>query len=133
MKNPKLTPSNRLLAQVVRFGVSTGFSATLSVGMPIFLHEVFEIDPKVAVAIAFATAYVANIFLLKLFVFRSTGSWLAQLAKYIPINGAFRLAEYAFFLLLYSALAIEYRVAIIISLGVSAVFKFFIYRIIFRD
>lgn len=127
-------PAGRTVwAQLARFMVSTGFSAALSFGLPIILHEWFGIAERVAVAIGFAVAYAGNILLLRLFVFRSRGSWRQQLARYIPANGAFRLAEYAAFLLLFERAGLDYRLAMLIVLGASACLKFFVYRWIFSD
>lgn len=122
-----------LAAQLGRFMISTGFSAAMSFGLPILLHEWFGIAERIAVAIGFATAYAGNIVLLRLFVFRSRGSWRKQLARYIPANGAFRLAEYVAFLLLLERAGLDYRIAMLVVLGASACFKFFVYRWIFVD
>lgn len=123
----------QLAAQLVRFAISTGFSAVLSFGLPIVLHERLGVTEQVAVAIGFAVAYLGNIVLLRVFVFRSRGSWRKQLARYVPANGAFRLAEYAVFLLLFQRAGLDYRIAVLIVLGASACLKFFVYRWIFGD
>lgn len=120
-------------AQLGRFTVSTGFSAAMSFGLPILLHEWLGVAERVAVAIGFATAYLGNIVLLRLFVFQSRGSWRKQLARYIPANGAFRLTEYFAFLLLFERAGLDYRLAMLVVLGASACFKFFVYRWIFVD
>lgn len=119
--------------QLVRFGISTGFSAAMSFGLPIVLHGMLGMAVEVAVAIGFATAYAINIVLLRLFVFRSRGSWLRQLAHYIPTNGAFRVIEYLSFLGLFRLLHVDYRISIFVVLATSSSIKFFVYRIIFRD
>ncbi len=129
---PSLAKST-LAAQLARFTVSTGFSAAMSFGLPIALHEWLGVGERIAVAIGFAAAYAGNIVLLRLFVFRSRGSWRKQLARYIPVNGAFRLAEYFAFLLLFERAGLDYRIAMLVVLGVSAGLKFFIYRWIFTD
>ncbi len=123
--------SSRLAGQVVRFGASTGVSALLSFGLPMLLHEQFGISESSAVAIGFAVAYVLNILLLRSFVFRSNGSWREQLPRYLLANGIFRLAEYGGFLLLFYRLQIDYRISVICVLGVSAIAKFFVYRLVF--
>lgn len=127
------TAKSALLAQLARFMVSTGFSAAMSFGMPIILHEWLGIGERIAVAIGFAAAYAGNVVLLRLFVFRSRGSWRKQLARYIPVNGGFRLAEYLAFLLLFERAGLDYRIAMLVVLGVSASLKFFVYRWIFAD
>lgn len=122
-----------ITGQLLRFGVSTGFSAALSFGLPVLLHEWLAISPRRAVAIGFIIAYLGNILLLRLFVFRSRGSWMGQVLRYIPTNGAFRLCEYLGFLALYDHLRLDYRLALVLVLGVSAILKFFAYRLIFTD
>ena len=128
----------RLLAlpitgQILRFGLSTGFSAAMSFGVPVLLHEYADMPQRLAVAIGFFAAYVGNIVLLRLFVFRSKGSWRAQVLRYIPTNGVFRLCEYFAFLGLFEKLGLDYRVALLLVLGTSSVIKFFAYRLIFTD
>lgn len=127
---PDLAKST-LMAQLARFMVSTGFSAALSFGLPIALHEWLGMGERIAVATGFAAAYIGNIVLLRLFVFRSRGSWRKQLVRYIPVNGAFRLAEYLSFLLLFERAGLDYRIAMLVVLAFSAGLKFFIYRWIF--
>ena len=123
----------KMAGQFARFGVSTGFSATMSFGLPIILHEWLGVAQKPSVAIGFATAYVGNIALLRLFVFRSTGSWLGQLARYIPVNGCFRIVEYLGFVVLLDHFGLDYRLAMLAVLGTSSLIKFFAYRLIFLD
>ena len=120
-----------LVGQLLRFGVSTGFSAAMSFGLPILLHEQFGMPERIAVATGFATAYIGNLLLLRVFVFRSKGAWKRETLHYIVTNGAFRLAEYGAFLLLLDRLGLDYRLSILVVLGISACAKFFIYRRIF--
>lgn len=122
-----------IVGQAMRFMVSTGFSATLSFLFPIMLHEWFGIDTDVAVAIGFATAYVGNIFLLRVFVFRSRGPWRRQTMRYVATNGVFRLAEYGAFYALSNLVQLDYRLAILFVLAVSSGLKFIAYRWIFTD
>ena len=122
-----------LLAQLARFGASTGLSAGFTFGFPVLLHEWGGVSEKVSVGVGFATAYLLNILLLRLFVFRSKGSWRAQLTRYLPMNGLFRFAEYLTFIVLLEKLGIDYRVAMLAVLGTSAIIKFFAYRWVFAD
>lgn len=122
-----------VLGQLARFMVSTGFSAAMSFGLPVILHERAGVAERTAVAIGFAAAYIGNIVVLRLFVFQSRGSWRKQLARYVPANGGFRLAEYLAFLLLFERGGLDYRIAMLVVLGVSAGLKFFVYRWIFID
>ena len=123
--------SKTLLGQLARYGLSTLFSASLSFGLPVLLREVFGLESWLAVAIGFAIAYVGNLLLLKLFVYRSKGGWGGDTARYVVTNGAFRLAEYGAYLALERLAGLDYRIAVLIVLAVSAVLKFFAYRYVF--
>lgn len=120
-----------LPSQIIRFTVSSGMSAALSFVLPITLHELGGIGERVAVAIGFASAYLFNFLMLRLFVFRSRNSLRADALRYLPTNGAFRLAEYSAFLALNLLLSVNYALAVFIVLAVSTVLKFFGYRRVF--
>jgi putative flippase GtrA len=122
-----------LAAQILRFGASTGVSALLSFGLPILLHEVFAVEVRWAVAIAFAVAYVVNVALLRAFVFRSHLTLAQQLVRYVPANGCLRLIEYFVTLALTQRAGLDYKLSILLVLGISSVAKFFIYRMIFKS
>jgi putative flippase GtrA len=121
------------LRQVTRFAISSGMSASLSLVLPILLHEVGRVDENVAVAVGFVSAYVMNFFMLRVFVFKSKGAIRSQIIKYVPVNGFFRLAEFSLFLILNNLLSLNYILAVASVLFVSTVLKFFGYRRLFRD
>lgn len=129
----KTTRKDGLIGQVMRFMVSTGFSAAMSFLLPIALHELFGVPEKTAVAIGFVTAYLGNMLLLRVFVFKSTNDWKRDIAGYIVTNGAFRLMEYGAFIALLNYSGLRYIPVLLIVLGVSAVVKFFAYRWLFAD
>ena len=122
-----------IAGQVFRFGISSGFSAALSFGLPLLLHEYFGVAETLAVAIGFGVAYPGNIWLLRNFVFRSTGNWRGEVFRYVVWNAVARLLEYAAFYLLFRSLGFDYRIALLVVLGVSAMLKFFLYRWIFGE
>ncbi|MGB3738781.1 MAG: GtrA family protein [Pontixanthobacter sp.] len=128
-----MKPDPAAILRFVRFGMSTIVSVGLSFGLPIVLHEKAAIAETTAVAIGFAVAYVVNFCLLKLFVYRSQRKWYADLAKYIPVNGGFRLAEYGLFVMLFEYADVDYRIAVLSVLVLTFAFKFFIYRFVFAD
>jgi putative flippase GtrA len=109
------------------------FSATLSFAFPLLLHEQLGVSQTLAVGIGFATAYLGNIWLLRKFVFRSAGNLRHEVFRYVIWNGVARLLEYATFLALIRSLGFDYRVALLLVLGVSAVLKFFLYRWVFAE
>lgn len=123
----------KIAGQLFRFGISTGFSAALSFGLPLLLHEHFGISETMAVAIGFAAAYLGNIWLLRNFVFRSSGNWRREVFRYVVWNALVRLLEYASFYALFARFGFDYRVALLLVLGISAVLKFFLYRWVFTD
>jgi putative flippase GtrA len=120
------------LAEVARFGVATVISASITLGVPVALHEGFDVDERVAVAIALAIAFVVNFFTTRLFVFKSGGSARRELWRFLGVSLTFRLAEYGFFLLLFG-FGMVYFAAQFIVLASSFVLKFlvqkyFVYR-----
>ncbi len=123
----------KLAGQLFRFAISTGFSAALSFGLPLLLHEYFDVAEALAVAIGFAAAYLGNIWLLRNFVFRSTGNWRSEIFRYVIWNAVARVIEYTAFYLLFRSFGFDYRIALLLVLGVSAVLKFFLYRWVFAE
>lgn len=123
--------SHKLVGQLIRFGISTGFSASCSILIPVGLHEGFKINERIAVAIGFATAYLGNMLLMRIFVFKSSNSWKHDVTRYIVTNGTFRLAEYVVFLALLAWTPLSYITALLTILTTSAAIKFFAYQRLF--
>jgi putative flippase GtrA len=119
-----------LARQLVRYGLSTGISVSVTVVLPILLHELFAVREERAVLIAFNTALVVNFLTLRHFVFSKGGSALRDLAFYGAINILFRVAEYGAFSLLFATLGLHYVIAILIVLFISAIVKFLVYRFV---
>ena len=124
---------DNLFGQIVRFGVTTGLSAILSLILPIVLHELGGLDERIAVAIGFVAAFCANTILVPRFVFRSTQGWKRETSVYVLSSAGFRLAEYLVFLVLLDIFGIDYRVSVVIVLAVSSLSKFFFYRFMFAE
>lgn len=120
-----------MFAQFVRFGLTTASSAAISLGLPIVLHEIFAVGPKIAVAIGLLIAFFANAILIPRFVFRSQIDWAPQTLIYVGTSLLFRFVEYLAFLALYSFFDLDYRVSVLTVLSVSAITKFFTYRAIY--
>lgn len=121
----------RLVGQTVRFGITTGLSALLSLGVPILLHEIFLVDERVAVGIGFVAAFIANTVLVPRFVFRSKQGWRRESAIYVVSSLIFRAIEYAAFLALFDLIEVDYRISVILVLAISSLSKFFYYRFMF--
>ena len=124
--------SGETLKQIIRFGMATGLSATVSLGLPILLHEGLDVEQRVAVAISQSTVLLINFLTLRLFVFRGKGSVRGDLMRYFGSAAVFRGLEYLGFLALFELAGLFYLTALIITLVVSTLIKFLWYRYIFR-
>lgn len=127
LRNVRSLVGGELPRQIGRFGILTAISATITVGLPILLHEQWAVSPPRAAAVAFALAFVVNFFSLRRLVFSSSRGAGRDLFVYAASSLFFRLAEYLAFLLLY-AVNVQYVLALVGVLAVSATAKFFWYR-----
>lgn len=117
--------------QLLRFAVSTGLSASVTIGLPVLLHEFAGIRPSVAVAISQCSVLLLNFVMIRTFVFRSTRSHQVDFLYYAGSAAAFRGLEYVLFLLLYQFAGLFYVSALLCTLAVSTVAKFFWFRLLF--
>jgi putative flippase GtrA len=115
------------LAELVRYGIATALSATVTLGVPVALHEGLDVSERHAVGIAFAAAFALNFITTRSFVFRSTGKARNDLPRYVLTSLAFRLAEYGAFLLLFQ-MGLLYYVAQFIVVSLSLVIKFLTFK-----
>jgi putative flippase GtrA len=102
----------------------TVVSAMLSLGIPFVLREYFLVSPKVAVAIGLAVVFFVNFATVKFYVFRRNGRVAQELPRYAIVSLAFRLGEYALFLLLNAVFGLQYMIALTIVLLLSLCLKF---------
>jgi putative flippase GtrA len=120
---------NRALArQMTRYLGTSVLSAAVSFGLPVLLHEVIGIDPRIAVAIGFVAAFAMNFVLIRRFVFARTSGARADLARFALTSLAFRGAEYLGFLLLFDSARLPYAAALLLTLGSSFCAKFFVQK-----
>lgn len=119
--------TSKRLAELVRYGIATALSATVTLGVPLALHEGLGVPERQAVAFAFATAFILNFVTTRSFVFRRGGNARNDLPRYVLTSLAFRLAEYGTFLLLFQ-MELVYYVAQIIVISLSLVLKFLILK-----
>jgi putative flippase GtrA len=129
----RLRRRETLLGQIVRFGAMTAMSATVSLGLPVVLHEALGIAPRLAVGIAFVVAFCLSFVTTRRLVFASSGSVRRDLSIFVASTAAFRLAEYMVFLALMAVAGLHYVVALVAALAVSSIAKFFWYRYTFRS
>jgi len=117
--------------QILRFGMATGLSAIVSLGLPVILHELLHVEQKIAVAISQATVLLMNFLTLRLFVFRGNGSVRGDLMRYFGSAAVFRGLEYLSFLALFELAGLFYLTALVITLVTSTLIKFVWYRFLF--
>jgi putative flippase GtrA len=127
LRNARSLARGELPRQIGRFGVLTAISATITVGLPILLHEQWGVSPPRAAAVAFTIAFLVNFVSLRRLVFSSSRGAGRDLLVYGASSLFFRSAEYAAFLLLF-AIKVQYVIALLAVLAVSATAKFFWYR-----
>ena len=117
--------------QLWRFGISSAFSATVSLGLPLLLHEWLRLDPTLAVGISQTTVLLANFLMVRMFVFRSQGGARGDFLRYAGSAIAFRGLEFLTFLLLFKFAGLFYFTALFVTLVASTAIKFFWYRFLF--
>ena len=120
------------IGQLIRYGVSSGASAAVSLGLPVLLHEAFGVEQKLAVAISQASVLLLNFLMIRLFVFRSKSKAKRDLAYYVGSAVAFRGLEYLLFLTLFELAGLHYFLALLLTLGASTLVKFGWYRFLFH-
>jgi len=125
--NARSLARGELPRQIGRFGILTAISATVTLGLPVLLHEQWGVSPPEAAAVAFALAFVLNFISLRRLVFASERGAGRDLFVYAVSSLFFRSAEYLAFLLLF-AVRVQYVIALVAVLAVSATAKFFWYR-----
>jgi putative flippase GtrA len=118
--------------QLGRFAATSGASAVVTLGLPVLLHEVLAVEPKVAVAISQCFVILMNFLILRLFVFRSRRGARRDLVYYLGSALGFRATEYLLFLSLFELVGLHYFLALLLTLGTSTIVKFFWYRILFE-
>jgi putative flippase GtrA len=133
MGNPLSASTRPFIGQLMRFGVSTLISASITIGLPVLLHELFHVPEQRAVFIAFNVALVVNFIIMRHFVFAKRGSAAGDMLRYAVTNIAFRLAEYAAFSFLFRVLHLYYVLAIVVVLIGSTTLKFVAYRFLVFD
>jgi putative flippase GtrA len=114
-------------AAAIRYVLASLLSAGITLGLPVVMVEVGGFDPSQAAATALLTALVVNFLLLKFYVYRNDGRWQAQAVRYLLVAALFRLGEFCVFLALHQLLGWFYFVALVVTLGLSFIAKFFAY------
>ncbi len=117
-----------MLSEAWRYLLATTISFLMSPLLSLFLREVVGVSIKMAVAIALAFVFVTNFFIIRLFVFRKTGSPSMQFTRFAATSAVFRICEFGLFLLLLEQVGLHYIAALVGSLIISFLGKFFVQR-----
>ena len=116
--------------QGIRYLLMTGLSAGITLGLPILLHEGFDVNEEIAVSLALGTSFLINFVTIRVFVFRSIGAPRTELLRFGLTSAGFRIVEYLLFLCLHTLLDLFYVLALGIVLVVSLALKFYCYRVL---
>lgn len=112
----------------VRFGLTSGLSFMINLGLTALLHEVVALSEEWAFAISLASVFLMNFLLLRHYVFdASSGDPRRQIALTAISSATFRGMEYLGFLLVHTMMSVHYLLAVGLVLGVSFLLKFFYY------
>lgn len=120
--------SSGLTREIGRYLAATGLSASLSLCLPVALHELAGLREEAAVGLGLLMAMIVNFVSIRVYVFRSSGRIAQQLWRFIATSAAFRLGEYGLFLLFFQLLNLNYIIALLISLGISFVGKYLVQK-----
>jgi 2-polyprenyl-3-methyl-5-hydroxy-6-metoxy-1,4-benzoquinol methylase/putative flippase GtrA len=108
--------------------IASAFSATITMGLPIVLHESMSVREEAAVAVGLATAFIVNFTILRGFVFESRGHRGREIVAFAATSAGFRALDYVTFLIGFRGLRLHYVVAMVLMLSASAIGKFVVYR-----
>ena len=117
--------------ELFRFAAMSAASSLITLGLPVFLHEILHVGQKTAVACGQGSVFILNFALIRIFVFRSSGHARRQFFHYAGSAAVFRGLEYVAFLLLFEWARLFYVTALLITLGTSTAIKFVWYRFLF--
>jgi len=117
--------------ELFRFAAMSATSSLITLGLPVFLHEVLDVGQKTAVACGQGSVFFLNFALIRIFVFRSSGRAGRQFLHYASSAAVFRGLEYVAFVLLFEWAKLFYISALLITLGTSTAIKFVWYRFLF--
>jgi putative flippase GtrA len=118
-----------VLSDLFRYALASAFSFAFVLVVTWGLHEVVGVSQTLAPAIALVLAFAFNFTLLRRWVFPGqTAPMGRQVAETALASAGFRVLEYALFLAMHLGLGVEYLLATGLSLCVSALGKFAVYR-----
>ncbi len=113
----------------IRYGLVSLSVFFLSIGVTWLGHEILHFSEEAAYGIALVLAFICMFILMRHYVFRvSDQGAKTQLTLYLTSSVAFRLAEFAGFLLLHTLLDVYYLLAVMLVLSTSWIAKYLVNR-----
>lgn len=130
-----MSDQQRSFGRLARFLAVSVVGFGLNLGITVVFHELLGAPEELAFAIALITVFSYNFVACRFFIFRATRSDpRRQLIKYALSSAAFRLAEYAAFVVVHTVLDVQYLIAAVVVLGTSFLSKYFFYgKVVFTD
>ena len=121
--------------RLFRWGVNTGASFIVNLGLTVGLHEGLGVKAELAYGVALVTVFFMNFVFFRYYVFiqEKPAPIGQQFAAYTGSALAFRLAEYAGFVIIHSFLGLHYVATVILVQGIAFVIKFFFYGKLFQS
>ena len=108
----------------MRFVKVTALSSLITLGLPVTLHEVLGLDPRIAIAVALMMAFFVNFALVRRYVFKSKEKVLPEAIRFGAMSLSFRLGEYVTFLTIYEVMELNYIVSFLGVQGTSVLLKY---------
>ena len=124
-------PNKKSIKAAGRFILTSGFSAVLSLSLPIVFVNMLHFRAEGAVALVFIIVFHVNFFNVRWFVFRSNGSIIKEYIGFLVTNGIFRLIDYSGFIFLFRVLNIHYVLSLFIVLSITTAARFLVFNNIF--
>ena len=119
----------RRLVDLPRYVVASAFSFVFIIAATAALHELVGLSETLAPAVALVLAFAINFALLRVWVFPGQEAPLGrQLLETAITSAIFRALEYGVFLGFHLGLGINYLIATGVSVCLSALGKYFVYR-----
>jgi len=121
-----VTRAARSFARYCAVGV---LNLGLNLGVTAFLHEIAHAPEEAAYAAGLLSVFVVNFFVSRHYIYEAgRGPPGIQLGRFALTSGAFRLGEYAAFLLLHGLLGVWYLAAAFVVQVTSFIAKFLVFR-----
>jgi putative flippase GtrA len=113
-----------LLSQIIRYIGMAALSSAITIGLPVLLHEGFDMAEEIAVALAYGMSTITNFFIARNMIFGSSSGAQRDASRYIAMTAIYRSMEYGLFILLHSVGGLHYVLTILLVQGVFTIIKF---------